>query len=67
MDEVVYVVRQFNCANECLAIYGVYKSEEAANADLTANIPGIEFNPRRWVWNDRTSQFFYRVDSYTLR
>ena len=66
-NEYVYVVREFNRANEYLSIYGVYKSEEAANADLTTSIPGLEFNSRLWLWEDRANGVYYRIDAYTLQ
>ena len=67
MIDVVYVVRQFSADNKCLCVYGVFKSEEAANEDLLANHESLEFNDCLWRWEDKIDGFFYRVDGYKLK
>lgn len=66
-DSVVYITRQFNKRNECLGIYGVYKTEDGAKTDLLSNHDGLEFDYRMWRWEDRRNGYFYRIDAFILK
>lgn len=67
MDEVVYVVRQFNSNLTCLAVFGVYKKEETAIRELMENHPNLIFNDILWRYEDKTYGFLYRIDAYHLK
>lgn len=67
MDEVVYVVCQFNSNLTCLAVFGVYKKEETAIQELMENHPNLIFNDILWRYEDKTYGFLYRIDAYHLK
>ena len=67
MDEVVYVVRQFNSELKCLAIFGVYKEMETAVQELKENHPNLIFNDVLWRYEDKTHGLFYRIDAFSLK
>ena len=67
MDEVVYIVRQFNMDLKCLAILGAYRKEETAVQELMENHPDLTFNNILWRYEDKTHGLFYRIDAFTLK
>jgi hypothetical protein len=67
MNESVYITRQFNKFGECICIYGVYANETNALNDLKENEHGLTFNDQFWIWEDKASGFFYRIDAYTVQ
>lgn len=67
MDEVVYIVRQFNSDLKCLAVFGVYKKEETAIKELMESHPRLVFNDILWRYEDLISGCFYRIDAFTLK
>lgn len=67
MDEVVYIVRQFNMDLQCIAILGAYRKKESAVQELMENHPDLTFNNLLWKYEDKIHGLFYRIDAFILK
>lgn len=66
MNTTVFITRYCKWPGEVVCIYGVYSSEDKAKADLPIEEQGLKFDESRWIWINRSTGRYYRIDEFTV-